>query len=112
MGKSQRVKGHAFERLIANDLKSIWADSKRGIQTQEGGVISDVVNPIYHFECSCGGQSIWAKWKQAQDDSKKNFKIPVVVKKRDREEPVVLLSYKAFKLMLLMMHGKGCKDEI
>jgi len=97
---NQRVKGAVFERKIANILKHIWPDARRGIQYRDGGKeASDVVGTPYHVECSKGGESIWAKWGQAKDDA---LRInlgdlpfpPIVIKQRDREEPVVMMSLK------------------
>ena len=97
----QRIKGAAFERKIANILKHIWPDARRGIQYRDGGKeASDIIGTPYHIECSKGGESIWAKWKQAIDDCKihnhawKNGVFPIVIKQRDREEPVVMMSLK------------------
>lgn len=34
MGKSQRTKGHSFERAVAKQLRSIWPDVKRHLESQ------------------------------------------------------------------------------
>ncbi len=87
----QRIKGRAFEQKIARILKYIWPESRRGIQFRDGGKeASDIIGTPYHIECSKGGESIWAKWEQANNDAKLLF--PIVIKQRDREEPVVMLS--------------------
>lgn len=87
---NQRIKGAVFERKVAKLLNSIWPQARRGIQYRDGGKeASDIIGTPYHIECSHGGESIWAKWEQAQKDAVKN---PVVVKQRNGESPVVLLS--------------------
>lgn len=102
MGKSQRIKGRAFEQKIARVLKPIWPKAKRGLQSQGAYVASipDIVETEFHIECSKGGESIWAKWKQAQHDASSAEESkrlpPIVIKQRDREGPVVLMSLKTF----------------
>jgi hypothetical protein len=101
MGVSQRTKGHNFERKIARVLQGIYPDAKRGFQTRGGGKEqADIIGvaPDIHFECSIGGESIWAKWHQAKMDAP--AKTQVVVKQRDREKPVVLLSLRSFLSLL------------
>jgi hypothetical protein len=118
---NQRIKGATFERKITNILKTIWPEARRGIQYRDGGKeASDVVGTPYHIECSKGGESIWAKWKQANQDAKHNllqyvgvrthdifqeFKEPVVIKQRDREAPVVMLSLSEWLKLI------RCKQE-
>jgi hypothetical protein len=113
MGKSQRIKGRAFEQKIARILKYIWPESRRGIQYRDGGKeASDIMGTPYHIECSKGGESIWAKWKQANEDAfnsvvftarqsgiqhgPREMKPRIVIKQRDREEPVVMMSLKSW----------------
>ena len=95
MGRSQRIKGRAFEQKIARVLRPLWPEVARGIQTRFGGKeSSDLINIPFHPECSKGGESIWAKWKQANEDAAHNGMAPVVIKQRDRESPVTMMSLK------------------
>jgi len=45
MGKSQRTKGHAWERKIARDLQVIDPTAKRNLEYQEGGT-RDIVTRL------------------------------------------------------------------
>jgi len=110
----QRIKGAAFERKIANILKHVWPKAKRGIQYRDGGKeVSDVVGTPYHIECSKGGESIWSKWKQAREDTQHHQKpiapTPLVIKQRDREEPVVMLSLEEW--LELVTAKFGCPEK-
>jgi hypothetical protein len=113
MGKSQRIKGRAFEQKIARILKCIWSEARRGIQFRDGGKeASDIIGVPYHIECSKGGESIWAKWEQANDDARAknphkelNYLRPVVIKQRDREEPVVMISLKRWLYLEILREG-------
>lgn len=101
MGKMQRVKGRAFEQKLARLFKSIWPEAHRGIQYRDGGKeAEDIAGTPIHVEASIGGESIWAKWHQALKDSEKSKKPPIVVKKRDREDPVVLMHLWMFGLLM------------
>lgn len=101
MAHKNKVKGRAFELKIVHILKHIWHTAQRGMQFRGGGAeVEDVQNTPFHWECSKGGESIWAKWKQACADSKATGKEPIVVKQRDRENPVALVNF-GFLLELL-----------
>lgn len=119
MGKGQRKKGHDFERKIARILQVIWPKAKRGFQSRYGGSEeADIIGTPYHFECSKGGESIWAKWKQAMEDSKSftsmslTIKAPIVIKQRDHDTPVVLLSLKTALTWLWKIHGPDMPIDI
>lgn len=93
----QRVKGRAFEQKIARILRVIWPDAKRWLQSQGGGKSGgDIEGTPYHIECSKGGESIWAKWKQANEDALHTKKSPVVIKQRDHERPVAMMELDTF----------------
>lgn len=100
-----RNKGANFERSIARILRLIYPNAKRGSQTFHHMDVKikdeDIVNVPYHLELSCGnGESIWSKMRQAKRDLKYtgSDKVPIVVKKRDREQPVVMMSLRDFLL--------------
>lgn len=101
MAHPNKVKGRAFELKIVHLLKVIWATAKRGIQFRDGGKeAGDIEGVPLHFECSKGGESIWAKWKQALADAKHRKMVPVVIKQRDWEQPVVMLDLMFFLYMV------------
>ena len=98
MGKYQREKGAAFERLIANTLTQetgvVW---KRGLgQTRGGGaeasdVISDLV-PSIHIECKNHKiTNIKAAYRQAVGDAAAKQKVPVVITKDARSDTLVTM---------------------
>jgi hypothetical protein len=93
-------------------LRLIWPKCKRGLQSQSGGKqFSDIEGAPYHIECSKGGESIWAKWKQANEDSLETLRPPIVIKQRDRESPVVMMSFTHW-LGLMMECRKECHSTI
>ena len=89
-GRGARLKGAAFERLLAKyftDNTPIQA--KRGIgQTRMGGAeVSDVDMPIIHIEAKRQKKcNVKAALRQAIGDAEINGKIPVAITKDDREE--------------------------
>lgn len=96
-GSWSRNKGRGFEQKLARIFKAAWRNAKRWIQTQTGGKEGgDIEGTPWHIEASKGGESIWAKWKQACDDSQHTGKPPVVIKQRDREKPVVMMGLDTF----------------
>lgn len=54
MGKSQRTKGHAFERAIAARLRGVYPHSRRGLQSRDGSNAPDVDGTPWWIECKKG----------------------------------------------------------
>lgn len=85
----QRNKGHAFERKVANDLKAIFPNAKRGFQTRGGGKEQcDVEGTPYHIECKhCARVDVRKAYTQAATDaheSEGDYRPPFVVHKQNR----------------------------
>ncbi len=89
-GRGARIKGAAFERLLAKYFtENTVLEAKRGIgQTRSGGSeVSDVDMPIIHVEAKRHKRcNIKSALKQAIDDANVNGKIPVAITKDDRED--------------------------
>ena len=94
-------KGKAFERKIARLLKTIWPMARRGYQSRGGGKEAcDVEGTPYHIECSIGSGPIMAKWGQAVQDSKICGLVPIVIKKFDGQEPIVICRLRSWLTLL------------
>lgn len=94
----QRAKGIAFERKVANDLKAIFPNAKRGFQTRGGGKEQcDVEGTPYFLELKhCARVNTKAAWQQAEDDQRNNQgSLPrrpeVVVWQENRKKPQVMM---------------------
>lgn len=100
MGRSQRRKGHNFEREVARIMRRWFPEAKRGYQTRGGGKEqADVINTPYHIECKVGKKpNIKAAYQQACEDTQ--GEPPVAITKWDREEPLVTMSLGLFLNML------------
>ena len=89
-GRGARIKGAAFERLLAKYFTdNTPLEAKRGIgQTRSGGSeISDVDMPVIHVEAKRHKRcNIKAALRQAIDDANINGKIPVAITKDDRAD--------------------------
>lgn len=89
-GRGARIKGAAFERLLAKYFtENTVLDAKRGIgQTRTGGSeVSDVDMPIIHVEAKRHKRcNIKAALRQAIEDANVNGKIPVAITKDDRAD--------------------------
>ena len=90
MGKSQRRKGHNFEREVAAELRAcapMIADRiRRGLQSRDGSTVPDVMTPWpIHVECKVGARpNVGAAMRQALAGAGPG-QIPVVVTRRDRD---------------------------
>jgi len=89
-GRGARIKGAAFERLLAKYFTdNTPLEAKRGIgQTRTGGSeVSDVDMPIIHVEAKRHKRcNIKAALRQAIEDADINGKIPVAITKDDRAD--------------------------
>lgn len=113
MGKSQRIKGHSFERATAIKLRSIWPDSKRGFQCRNNKDLNpDVDIPEFFIECKAHKRvNIRAALTQAETKRKESDKrIPVAVCKDDHKPVVVALYFDDFVKLLEKWYSK-VKDD-
>ena len=71
LGKRSRTKGAAWERALANILKAIWPDAKRGIgQSRWGGEVPDVDGTVFWIEAKVGQQpNMRGAMRQAEEAS-------------------------------------------
>ena len=97
MSKSQRDKGHRFERDVVNILKERGVPAARNLtQTRDSG--GDIIVGRWLFECKRYASIAVYKWLdqavEAADES--GQLIPVVVAKADRKEPIVILRLSDF----------------
>lgn len=95
MPKAERDKGARFERWVANWFKRHWGcDTRRGVQYQGGPDSPDVVGLMgVHIECKAVEKlSIYKAMEQSVNDA--GNKIPIVISKKNRKEPLVTLRLK------------------
>jgi hypothetical protein len=86
MGKSQRTKGHAWERAVAIHFRELYPEAKRGVdQSQAGGHSPDVDETPFWIECKVG---------------KSDRRPSLVAAKQDREEPTVTMRLVDFMRLL------------
>ena len=99
MGKSQRTKGHSFERLIAQMVRAFWPDAYRGNQRYKGSREADVEGTPFHFECKKGKRpNIIAAMKQA--DERAGLRPTAVVSRVDYGPILVTIHYSTFEELL------------
>lgn len=93
MGLMQRMKGKRVERAIADLVRRVFPDAKRGWQSRSGRDACDIESTPYWIECK-GGKcpNPRAALKQAIADT--DGRTPVVIVKDDRCEPFVVLRLK------------------
>jgi Holliday junction resolvase len=112
MGKSQRTKGHNFEREVAMAFRNALGLSseqvKRGLSQPRGGTAEepDVVLPPelpMWIECKVGQRpNLLAAMEQARKAiaAAKSDKVPLAVCKKDRSTAVVVMELDAFLELL------------
>lgn len=100
MSKAQRVKGHAYEREIVNDLKATFGiDVRRNLtQTRDSG--GDIL--LEHFVIECKrrkGIAVYEWVKQAENSCSERQK-PIVVCRADGEKSLAIMLWDDFKTLL------------
>lgn len=101
MGKASRDKGKRGEREVAQRLRALFPDARRGIQSRGGGAeAADVVVPFVHVEVKIGARpSPLAALDQAVADAKPGL-WPVAYCRRDRGEWTVTMRAGDFEELL------------
>jgi len=99
-GKRSRDKGAEFERRTANTLKSVFAESRRGVgQTHSGSNSADVEGTHFWVECKKGARpNIQGAFKQAQ--KAKDERPVLVVSMKDRDQPLYTLDEPTFLALI------------
>lgn len=91
-GLTSRRKGHQFEREVANDLKPIFPKACRQLEYQEGlGV--DIAN-TEPFAFQCKNKKTYASINTIKEVPPMKDRIPVLVTKGLRMEPMAVLPWK------------------
>lgn len=94
-------KGSAGEREVAELISEYGFVARRGIQNQGGQVEADVVGlPGFHLEVKRVERlNVHEAYKQSLRDAK-FMEIPTVVHRRNREEWLITLPFRAFLEMV------------
>ena len=108
MGKSQRTKGHSWERGFARLLREkVFTDCPEDVhrgQQAHNPNDPDVSAPCWRFECKVGkAPSVWAALQQLKEDGDKandTFNFRAVAIKKDRTEPFVAIPLDDFLELL------------
>lgn len=107
MGRSQRRKGHDFERWTVRQLRAVGFAARRGLQSQDGSAAADVEGTPLRFECKIGKSvSVRAALRQLERDGEAaDDPRPRVVVARDHgdPDPFVVLPWLDFLRLLLQL---------
>lgn len=98
MGRSQRIKGHNFEREVAKDMRDIFGEAKRGLQSRNSeDKVADVIVPYFHIECKAHKKApIRPALEQAKEDAKDTDNVPLAVLKSNNEPVIIAMYYEDF----------------
>ena len=106
MSKSQRVKGAAWERAVANLFAAMWPNAARGIgQARSGSEVPDVQGTPFWVEAKHRKrQCALAALQQAERARRPGYVAALAVIKIDREKPYVAMWLDEFLDILEAMH--------
>lgn len=110
---ARRKKGHDFERAIAKQLRTIFPESKRGLQNRNNvDLNADVDVPHYFIECKAMVKcNFRAALRQAVERRKpEDTRVPLAICKDDYKPITVTMYYDDFYDMLVKLHGDDNED--
>lgn len=95
MSKSQRDKGHNWERDVVHILKDRGYDASRNLtQTRDSG--GDIIIGKWLFECKRYAKIAVYTWLDQAIKAAGEKLTPVVIAKADRKEPIVIMRLNDF----------------
>ena len=90
MSKSQRDKGHNWERAVVHMLRDRGYEASRNLtQTRDSG--GDIIVGRWLFECKRYAKIAVYAWLDQAKKSAGEQHTPVVVAKADHKEPIVIM---------------------
>lgn len=90
MSAMQRRKGRRVERELAEQLRRVFPDAKRGFQSRSGRDQCDIEGTPYWIEAK-GGKCPNPRAAMRQAIEATDGRVPVVIVKDDRCEPFVVM---------------------
>jgi hypothetical protein len=101
VGKSQRIKGRAWEQAVAREFRAALPDMaeqiKRGWQSRAGHDAPDVDVPGLWVECKAHRKcDLVAALAQAEVAAAGTGRVPVAICKDDRQRPTVTMYHEDF----------------
>ena len=111
MGKSQRVKGHSFERFVANELKStgLFPEAERQLEFQASQAIGIDLRNTGNLKIQCKAYRQYAPITKIEEVIFKDKDIPCLVTKGDRKRPVIVFYFDDF--LEILKGNKKFKED-
>jgi Holliday junction resolvase len=112
MGKSQRTKGHQFERDIVNFLKEKGYDAARNLtQTRDSG--GDINLPRWLIECKrYANIGRVYDWLDQAVTSASGIQKPIVIAKADRKEEIVIMRLSDFIEVMNVVESQASTTKV
>ena len=116
-GRASRLKGHNWERKVANIFKPIFPDAKRGFQTRGGTAEEpDVKGTPFYIECKrmkrCNEiaalrQAETALYEETECGTRRvDDRIPLADCKSDRQKATVTMYLEDFLPLIRSIYGQ------
>lgn len=110
MGKTERTKGHSFERLIAKKLRRIFPRARRHLEYHIGDANGIDLDHTGDFRIQCKRGKRYASLTAIEEVTLDPIEggVPVLITQADRKQILVCLPFGAF-MNLLRDAGHGEK---
>lgn len=97
MGKSERTKGHNFEREVAKAFRQLYPESMRQLEYQIGLGVDVKAGP---FDIQCKRNKKWCPLSKIKEVPDSPGRVPLLVTKGDREKTLVAMELDVFLKIL------------
>ncbi len=101
--KGLRVKGHSFEREIANVLKEFYPDARRQLEYHSSDCAGVDIMHTGHYKIQCKRTKTYCSLKKIEEvicDEDFLGEVPVLITKADRGRTLVSLPLEEFLRLL------------
>ena len=113
MSKSQRTKGHNYERFIARWFRDcVGIDAKRRIQSRDGNEAPDVETPFFDVECKKQKAPVVRRALEQATKQARKGRYPVAICKWDDQrnaDAVVAMRLEDFGELVREWHERGLR---
>lgn len=111
-GKTNRRKGHNFERQVANDLKEIFPEAKRHLEYQASECQGVDIDNTGKYRIQCKNTKKYVPVNTIKEIKCHPTEVPVVVCKAAWEPSMAILPWEELKVLLRNTYLKESDEKL
>jgi hypothetical protein len=107
-GKAARVKGHSFERAIANAFRLAgWLGAKRHLEVQVQDCLGFDIDGVEPFRIQCKNHKDYVSINTIKEIKPSPGSVPMLITKADSGPPVCVLYFSDLMRLITEAKAKG-----